>query len=183
VRVVVIDLDLIKLGGSKYATTSTVSNTSGLVLETLGLLEVERSGIDTDDKIGCRLYSVSRRATMTQTIHNLSRRIRVHKNEAGKVVMIENSGLLDYAMKVIVEIRNSLKEVEADKFSGNVETVWSNGGFREPNGFRKHPKIAEFANIEVINNALKAAVPPRYTGKAIFKMNGGEVYGKPTLTP
>lgn len=178
-----IDLDLSTFGGSKDATQSQVSNTSGLVLEPLDLIEVEKSGNNADDKIGCRFYSVSRRATMTQTIHNLSRRIRVHKNEAGKVVMIENSGPLDYAMKVIVEIINHIEEVEADKFSGNVETAWNNGGFREPDGFRKHPKIAEFANIEVLYNALRAAVPPGYTGKAIFKMNGGEVYGKPALTP
>jgi hypothetical protein len=176
-----IDLDLSTFGGSKDATQSQVSNTSGLVLEPLDLIEVEKNSIDTNDKVGCRLYSESRGATMTQTVHNRSRRIRLHKNEAGKVVMIENSGLLDYVFKVIVEIRNCIREAEADKFSGNVETAWNNGGFREPNGFRKHPKIAEFANIDVLIDALRAAVPPSYTGKAIFKMNGGEVYGKPAL--
>lgn len=86
-------------------------------------------------------------------------------------------------MQTVVAVKCGLQQEESAKYSGDVETVWNNGGFREPHGFRKHPMIAAFVNIESLFDTLRTTVPCGFSGKAIFRMNGGEVNGKPALTP
>jgi hypothetical protein len=66
------------------------------------------------------------------------------------------------------------------KFSGTIETSWLKGGMREP----QTPNYPSEARNKIIVQPMKKLLPDKYSGKALWQMNSGELSGGgPRLIP
>lgn len=82
---------------------------------------------------------------------------------------------VDGALQVIISQAHGLQH-----YSGPVETVWHMGGLRRPHlrGWSNEQRK------EFVAKFLSKYLPDRYTGRAIFYVNDGELSGKgPKLIP
>ncbi len=109
-----------------------------------------------------------------------STRKAVCRNAAGVVTMVRFDHAIDFALQAII----------GDPcYSGEVETRWTNGGFRAAgeNRDRFRKRICRLmlgaSYDEAFVKPLRELLPEKFTGVAAFRLSNGEFSGKPLLRP
>ncbi|ACD96826.1 hypothetical protein [Trichlorobacter lovleyi] len=110
-----------------------------------------------------------------------STRKAVCRNAAGVVTMVRFDHAIDFALQAII----------GDPcYSGEVETRWTNGGFRAPGDDRDRFKEKDSVRLmlgasydEAFVKPLRELLPEKFTGVAAFRLSNGEFSGKPLLRP